>query len=431
MIDLDTAIPDIDPITPIQAQLYDDWEHRFYVCPAGRRSRKTLIFSRKLLIHALENANHKYFQGAPTQDQAEAIFWKPLKEATRPFWKRQPRETNKIVYLMNGTEIEVHGLDKPARVEGRPWHGCHITEINNCKADTWDEHVEPCLIDTKGFAYLDGVPEAGRDWYYTLALNAAGGVLPAYDEDLQGSFAENGKWAYYHWKSSSVLDAADLAEKKERLDLRIYRQEYEGSYESFGGAAYYNFGDWNLKSYEYNPLAMVHIGMDFNVNPMTATLNQLRIEKVTGREVAFQFGEIWLPDSNTPEMIAAIKKLFPTHMCIIYPDATGGSRTTTGSKTNLDLLYAAGFTLRYRDMNPQQADRAGAVNSIMKSATGKIGYFIDPRCKHTIDDYNRVTRHDDGRIVKKEGSLLTHISDAQGYFLYYKFPIRQSKVEKG
>ena len=81
------------------------------------------------------------------------------------------------VILKNGSMIQVIGLDKPERIEGMPWHGCHITEIGNIKETAWGENIRPVLSDTNGWAILDGVPE-GINFLYDLALYACDGALP-------------------------------------------------------------------------------------------------------------------------------------------------------------------------------------------------------------------------------------------------------------
>ena len=53
-------------LTPVQINYYHD-EHRFIIVTAGRRSRKTLIGQRKVLLEALKYENRRYFLGAPTQ----------------------------------------------------------------------------------------------------------------------------------------------------------------------------------------------------------------------------------------------------------------------------------------------------------------------------------------------------------------------------
>lgn len=58
---------------------------RFAVVPAGRRSGKTELAKRKLVIGLNEKKNWtdpKYFAAAPTREQAKRIFWKDLKELT-------------------------------------------------------------------------------------------------------------------------------------------------------------------------------------------------------------------------------------------------------------------------------------------------------------------------------------------------------------
>lgn len=420
----DKKFIDINPITTIQKALYTDNRHLYYVCPAGRRARKTLIFSRMLLMNALERVG-TYIQAAPSRPQAKRIFWKDLKNNTRAWWKKRPSETELRVWLLNGSEIWLTGLEHPEIVEGPPLHGIHITEIDNCKEETWSEHVEPALADTRGFAYLDGVPDGGLGWYYDLALMAAGGALPDRDERIKGAFAESGLWAYYHWWSADVLDPAFLEAKKKKLDPRTYRQEYEGSYEALGGRAYYAFSEKNLKPAVYNPQYTVHIGMDFNVNPMTATFNHIMHNKV------LQFGEAYLPNSNTPEMIEHILERFPPHMVTVYPDSTGKAKKSVATESDIALIRKARLKVRAPAANPRVKDRMNSMNSLLGPAKGAPRMFINPEtCPKTIDDYNKVTLHDDGREKDEEKERgLTHISSAQGYLVHYNFPIKQGVIE--
>jgi len=189
-------------LTQRQIDFYND-KHRFVILPAGRRSRKTLISKRKILLAALQNSDHKYFHGAPTRQQAKQIFWKDLLHYTSYFRSKPPNNTELYVTLHNGSEIHVIGLDRPERVEGQVWHGCHITEMGNIKDGAWEENIRPVLSDTKGFAILDGVPE-GRNHYYDKALYASGGALPT-TLPIKGAFAENPEdreWAYFTWFSA-------------------------------------------------------------------------------------------------------------------------------------------------------------------------------------------------------------------------------------
>ena len=410
-------------LTQIQRDLYQD-RHRFIVNPAGRRSRKTLIAKRKVLIHALKNKEHKYFHGAPTRQQAKGIFWKELKQYTKPFRTRSPNETELYVTLINGTEIHVVGLDKAERIEGQVWHGCHISEMGKVKPGVWDENISPVLADTKGFAILDGVPE-GRNHYYDLALYACDGALPI-SVEIKGArhySINDPEWAYFTWFSSDVLDRIEIENQRRRLDPKTYRQEYEGSFESFEGLAYYTFGQHNLADIKQQPGKPICIGMDFNVDPMTATLGSIDGDEYN------QWGELYLKNSNTYEICKAIKE-YRKHNeeIIVYPDSTGYARESNATESDISILKQAGFKVRARKSNPYVKDRVNSVNSFIMNNR----YKINPKtCPKTINDFNRRERLDDGRLNKeqeKEG--VGHITDALGYLIHYNFPVIQRIIEQ-
>jgi hypothetical protein len=263
-------------LTPIQRQYHHDTQHRFFVLPPGRRSRKTLISMRKVQYAAMRTKGGRYFHGAPIWSQAKDIFWERLKRNTRPFWAKEPSESDLAVFLKNGSEIHVEGLDKAERVEGQPWNGCHITEFPNTKPDAWPAHIRPVLSDTLGFAILDGVPE-GRNHFYDLALYACNGIIPE-TAPFDGAFADNGDWCYYHWFSSDVLTASEIDEARRNLDERTFRQEYEGQFLSYEGVLYYNFDRQRNVSEpmaQYNPLCPLFLSTDFNKSPMVWLVGQL------------------------------------------------------------------------------------------------------------------------------------------------------------
>ena len=414
-------------LTPIQIKYYKD-NHRFAITSAGRRSRKTLISMRKLFIRALLESNiehgRRYFHGAPTRSQAKQIFWKRLKIETKPFWIKAPSESELIVFLIRGIEIHVVGLDKPERVEGTPWHGGHITEMGNTKAGIWGEHIRPLFSDTNGWCMIDGVPE-GENHYYDLALYAAGGAIPE-TESYIGAFAEFEEWAFFSWFSADVLTEAEIKAAKQELDVKTFNREYKGAFTSYQGKAYYNFSNKNLKMVQYQKGKYVHIGIDFNVDPMTAVFLHIDSDEIS------QFGEAYLINSNTREMVEHIKDLFPVGECVIYPDCTGAARSTTATKTapsDIAILKNAGFTVKAHKANPHVKDRLDSVNCKIKTADEKIHYYVNPEeCPKTINDLNRVERLPDGRENKEQEKLgLVHISSALGYPVTYLFPIRRGE----
>lgn len=410
-------------LTPIQIAYYND-NHRFVINPAGRRSRKTLIGKRKTLNRALRVPG-RYFHGAPTHKQAKDIFWDSLKKDT-VLLREYKSETDLFVRLFNGSEIHVLGLDKPERIEGQPWHGCHITEFGNLKGmSAWTSNIRPVLSDTKGWALLDGVPE-GRNFYYDMAVKACNGAIPSSKKEL-GAYADNSEWAYFHWFSADVLSPEEIAEVRLELDDRTYRQEYEGSFESYEGIAYKEFGLHNIDNALKREDHIISIGMDFNVDPMTAIIGHIKGDSFN------QFDEIWLNNSNTFEMRdEIIKRYGNAKQIVIYPDSTGDSERSNAHKTDIQILKDAKFIVRARETNPMQRDRINTVNSFIKDRGKNTRYKINAiACPKTINDMNKRESMPDGRLNKKQETELQigHISDALGYLICYNFPIIKGRIE--
>lgn len=410
-------------LTPRQIQYYKD-NHRFVINPAGRRSRKTLIGKRKTLLRALQVPG-RYFHGAPTHKQAKDIFWDSLVKDTSLF-RVDKSETDLVVRLHNGSEIHVVGLDKPERIEGQPWHGCHITEFGNLKSiNVWTSNLRPVLSDTNGWALLDGVPE-GKNFYYDLAVKACDGSLPKTLPN-HGSFSECNEWAYFHWFSSDVLSPKEIEEVKKELDERTYRQEYEGSFESYEGLAYKEFGQHNLDSNIIENKSVISIGMDFNVDPMTAVVGYVESDSF------MQFDEIFLNNSNTFEMRDEILRRYKDpKRIVIYPDSTGDSERSNATKTDIQILKDAGFKVRANSANPPQRDRINTVNSFIKDRGVKTRYKVNQnRCPKTINDMNKRESMSDGRLNKDQEKELKigHISDALGYLVFYLFPILKGEIK--
>ncbi|MFQ5736607.1 MAG: terminase large subunit domain-containing protein, partial [Thermodesulfobacteriota bacterium] len=202
---------------------------RFAVVPAGRRSGKTELAKRRLVMGLAAKkpwADPRYFAAAPTRGQAKRIFWKDLKAMVPDGWKARVYETDLCIVTRFKSELWVVGLDKPQRIEGTPWDGGVLDEYANMRAGAWGENIRPALSDRAGWCWFIGVPE-GLNHYKDLVDYA----LTGEDQD----------WGVYSWSSSDILPAPELEAAKRVLDPRTFRQEYEGSFEGACGRAYYAY----------------------------------------------------------------------------------------------------------------------------------------------------------------------------------------------
>jgi hypothetical protein len=169
----------------------------------------------------------------------------------------------------------------------------------------------------------------------------------------------------------------------------------------------------------------LHIGMDFNIGKMAAAIHVMR------DGLPYAVAEI-VNVLDTPAMIAMIKRRYPGHSVIVYPDASGGARNTTGAaESDLALLRQAGFTVLCASRNPAVRDRVISFN-VMINKDGVRRYKINPdTCPHIVEALEKQAYDKNGEPDKTSG--FDHPLDASGYFIYYRYPIQsrggvQSKI---
>ncbi|MFW6085017.1 MAG: terminase large subunit domain-containing protein [Gemmatimonadota bacterium] len=431
---------------PVQ-RAYWEAPHRFNTLPCGRRSGKTELAKRKLVLRALMGTRFptpRFFAAAPTRDQAKRIYWADLKMLVPAWAKRgRPRETELVIELVNGAELHVVGLDKPERIEGSPWDGGVLDEYANMRPTAWTQNVRPALSDRGGWCDFIGVPE-GRNHYYDL------------DRSAKAKLAEHGAasaWGSFHWRSEDILSPEEIEAAKDDLDELTYEQEYGGSFVTFEGRVYYVFSEpthcerlWG----RYDPDADLILAFDFNVSPGVAAIGQ-EMTLPNGQRGTGWIGEVWIPRaSNTPRVCRKILQDWGAHRGRVscYGDATGGAEGTAKVEgSDWDLIRAIlkggdreagldGFgerlRLRVKTKNPAERARVNAVNSRLKSASGTVRMMVDPaRCPHLVKDFEGVKTVEGsaGEIDKKSDPMLTHLTDAVGYYVEYEFPVRKRRAE--
>jgi len=210
----------------------------------------------------------------------------------------------------------------------------------------------------------------------------------------------------------------------------MYAQEFLASFECMSNRIYDSYERKLNIITELNKtwgLADIHIGMDFNVNPMTATISVIEKVKDIG-DTAFTFDEIYEPNSNTQWICDEIKKRYPVsaaHSGIyIYPDPTGRKRQTSAAvgKTDFSILENAGFHVMSPYAPYSQRDKFNTSNNVFCNALGqRRNYIYSPKCPHLCTALEGYSYKENGDPDKSSG--LDHISDAHSYFLNYKFPI--------
>jgi len=204
----------------------------------------------------------------------------------------------------------------------------------------------------------------------------------------------------------------------------------------------YDPGKNDDKTLTQQPNQIVHVSMDFNVDPMTATL--WHVFDVTGPRGMAQidkwgrierrlegWGQIELTGPqgfDTRQMSAAMRArgLHPD-TTIIYPDPAGTARSTKG-KPDISILRDEGWHVRHQSKAPEFRRRQLAHNNLLDKFLIKIHPI---ECKGLKRDYESVEQDlvTLGKI--KKNMKLTHYSDGVDYMIDNIFPFSGRKPNSG
>lgn len=413
---------------------------RFIINASARRTGKTEIAKRRFVIGSLlynRTSNGMFVIGAPTVEQVRAIFWEDIKDLYHPsLVDGTPNETRMTIDLINGVRVQLVGLDKPDRIEGRPIDHFLGDEWATTKPTVWANTIRPCLstIGRLGSGEIIGRPK-GRNHYYDMHTRAKD--------------PSNKDWQYFHWTAATLMPASEIAAAKAELTEREFAQEYEADWLTAGGLAYYAFDrDANCAPLEYDPNLDLRFAFDFNVDPGTATVIQevpyegKRADIKKGEQITHCIGEVYIPqDSNTVRVVNKLLADWGHHKgdIYLYGDPAGGHRGTAKVRgSDWDIIYEMVSNF-YRDKaeregyeppivarridkrDPGQNPRVNAVNRRLKRADGSVWMLVDDRkCPKLVRDFEGVTviPGTDGEIDKKADKTLTHASDGVAYYCF-------------
>jgi hypothetical protein len=387
--------------------IYD--KSRFRVLITGRRFGKTFLAINELAKFA-SKPNQKVWYVAPTYRQAKAICWNVLKEKMiHHKWVKNINHSDLTITLKNNSQITLRGSDNEQSLRGVGLNFLCIDEFADVNADAWYEVLRPTLSDTKGHALFCGSPRGFGNWSYELFK--------------QGE--TNKDWASFKYTTleGGQVDDSEIEQAKQDLDIRTFQQEYEATFVNYSGMIYYNFNrQKNIVDKYDKDAGVLHIGLDFNVDPMSAVIC------IIVNEIIIVVDEIQIYSSNTQEMCEEIKTRYQNKKIVVYPDPSARQRkTSAGGFTDLSILKNAGFDVKCKNTAPLIRDRINAVNAKLKNVNGKNSLFIVKSCKNVIKSIERQI-YKEGTHVPDKDSGYDHMNDALGYLIEFNFPLRRNFV---
>lgn len=216
-------------------------------------------------------------------------------------------------------------------------------------------------------------------------------------------------------KDNFILPGDYESTLRKQYDDKFAKQELDGEFINItSGRAYYGFSREGLGPIDKPDKGTILIGMDFNVNPMTAVLGYKSEGFIN------VFDEVYLPDSDTWSMCQELKRRGYAGQTVI-PDSTARNRKTSG-KSDFQILREEGFRIE-STRNPFVMDRVNNINRLLRLSKLRVS----SKCKKLINDLEKVVwkGSDLDKVTDKN---LTHLSDALGYLCWWVDPIERPKV---
>jgi len=372
--------------------------------------------SRVLIIRKAQKPRQKIWYVAPTYRMAKQIMWQELLDAIPKKWIRKINETTLAITLINKTRIELKGADKADSLRGVGIHFLVLDEFQDMSEETWTQVLRPTLADTGGHAIFIGTPKAYNFLY------------EVYKHGQDPEKVRKCEWESWQFPTitSPFIPKSEIEAARRDMDEKSFKQEFEASFETMSGRVYYPF-DRNLHvgKYPFNSRLPVWVGMDFNIDPMSAVVMQ---PQASGE--LWAVGEAVLFGSNTEEMCQELDKRFWRHQnqITVYPDPAGGARQHARGETDLDILRENGFKkIKYRRKHPPVADRVNSVNRMLMSADGTVRLKVDESCKHLINAFEQTIYKAGSRDVDKSAGV-EHSADAGGYCIELEYPVRKVDI---
>lgn len=347
---------------------------------------------------------------APTNKQAKEVAWRHLKELTAGR-ALKVNESELYVEVINNTGdtsiIKLAGADNRDGLRGISLSSLVLDEFAYMASEVWSLVLRPACSDQRAPVLFISSP-AGYNWAYEL-----------YQRGLEPQNHVWQSWMFTTADGGNVSEE-EIEEAKKELSAKQFAQEFLASFEQLANRVYDEF-DRHLHVQDFDlpePDEHLHIGIDFNVDPMTASVG---IKVGDELHIVDEFN---LENSRTELLCEAIRYRYPNNPITVYPDPACKARGTNSTDTNLSILRESrwNFDVDVKSKHDKVVDRVNTVQRLLRSAEGTTRLYISSRCVNIIKCL-------EGQVYKngvpdKSGGL-DHMNDNLGYLCCGLFPIKQ------
>ena len=377
----------------------------------GGGKSETMVMKALKQMFEIENAQIAIYE--PTVDLIKKIMYPRFEEILgNAGLVYKLNKSEGIIDIPNIGTVLFRSLENPDRIIGYEVHHSHVDELDTLDMDKAQEAWQKLLgrnrkrivpkragVMTKNTASVYTTPEGFRFVYNRWVKEEKKGY-----ELIQASTYDN-----------PFVGTDYINNLKESYPEQLIDAYLNGQFVNLAqGTVYPNYDP--IKNDIYETIKMdnetLHIGMDFNVNHMSAAIGVKRYGKLL---VLAEITDI----KDTPAMIDEIKDKYDTgRRIVIYPDASGrSSKSVDASKSDISLLKEAGFGVSAPKKNPPVRNRIVSMNSAFCNALGQRHLLINQRtCPNLSSNLLEQAYDKNGNPMKTNN--VDHLPDALGYLAY-------------
>lgn len=388
----------------------------------GSRSGKTFILVRSLIVRACKETSRHCILRLNFNHIKRTVYHETFPKVMAlcfPNLKIKANKSDYFVTFPNGSEIWFAGLDNAERTEkilGSEYSTLYFNESSQIPYSSI-QIAKTRLAEKNNLkkkVYYDANPPTKSHWSYWIFEKKLDPIddVPLSDPESYASLLMNPKDNIQNIDQEYLKLLEKMPEKeRNRFLYGLYNDESEGQ-------VYYGFRRSD-HVVSIKPIGgTIFIGMDFNVDPMTALICQ------------FIDGELQIMDEIFLSGSADTYKM--SHELIrrgysggrVIPDSTGRNRKTSG-KSDFMILQEFGFAIE-KTYNPFVTDRVVNVNRLF----GLNKIKIDPKCKKLINDLEKVVWKNNSLDQSGANKHLTHLSDCLGYACWKLLPMVETKEQR-
>lgn len=395
---------------PQEDFVYSDATHPGMV--AGYGAGKSQAAAIRILTKALQYPSMSFGFVEPTFDLIRLIAFPRFEEILQKWGiNYQLNRSDAIITLENNSKIIFRSAEIPSRLVGFEVADAVIDEADTLKP----KHAEEVWTKMLG-RIRQAKPDGSKN---TLgAVSTPEGFGWMYE-----TFGKNLKKGYELIKaptsSNPYLPDGYIDNLKTTYPSNLLSAYLDGEFVNLTAGSIYHEFDRQLNASQETITSNepIHVGMDFNVGNMSASIWVQRsglphaVDELTGVY-------------DTPAMAQILKERYQGHAIYVYPDASGNARKTNNASTSdITILRQAGFTVLVNASNPAVKDRILSFNAMINAGSERKLFVNVDKCPTLVEALEKQSYDKNGEPDKQSG--LDHIVDAAGYYIAYKFPIRK------